>query len=277
MRWQSQPRQSLNDRRVQAWINHDSDLNSIHLFLRTAIRRAGTPAPFTYLGELEYLGHDPGREMPVYFSWRLKNWPISIDVRERIKLILENRTLQSWEGMTQSNESNRAQWNLVRALAPSGNSTSTTRRAKSRTYTPRLDINFELQSARARRLGALGEELVVRNEKQQLVKSGRADLAKKVKHVAKERGDGAGYDVLSFSEDGSEVFIEVKTTTHGPRTEFILTANEVAFSSDHEDRYRLYRLYHFDEKSMTADFFVIEGDLTNRLNLLPTVFRAVGW
>ena len=34
--WQSQPQQTLIDRRVQQWIHHDEFINNIYLFLRTS-------------------------------------------------------------------------------------------------------------------------------------------------------------------------------------------------------------------------------------------------
>ncbi len=36
LRWQSQPKQVLSDRHVRQLIAHDSDRNTLHLFLRTA-------------------------------------------------------------------------------------------------------------------------------------------------------------------------------------------------------------------------------------------------
>ena len=54
--WQSQPQQSLNDRRVQQWINHDDLTHNIYLFLRTSIERR-----YAYLGRLKYLEHDRER------------------------------------------------------------------------------------------------------------------------------------------------------------------------------------------------------------------------
>jgi len=56
-------------------------------------------------------------------------------------------------------------------------------------------------------------------------------------------GDGAGYDVASFEVEGSERFIEVKTTRERPDTDCFVSANEVAFSAKHPETYLLYRLY----------------------------------
>jgi hypothetical protein len=47
-------------------------------------------------------------------------------------------------------------------------------------------------------------------------------LARKVRWVAAEDGDGAGYDVLSFDQAGRERLLEVKTTNGSARTPFFL-------------------------------------------------------
>jgi len=82
--WQSQPRQSLEDRRIQQFIHHDDAKNTIYLFLRTQ-----RTADYTYFGRLKYLAHDPKREKPVYMYWQLLDWPIPADVLNRINLKIQ--------------------------------------------------------------------------------------------------------------------------------------------------------------------------------------------
>lgn len=277
LRWQSQPKQDLSDRRIQNFISHNPDINAIHLFLRTAIRRDGAPAPFTYLGELEYAGHDPVREKPVYFSWRLKCWPIPEEVRERIQLEIEGGEALSWEAAEPPQEELLEPGGLVQTILPAPRSRSEGSPARRRSFNPRLDINFARKSARAKKIGDLGERLVVEFEMKRLKEAGREDLAKRVVHVAKEKGDGAGYDVLSFFEDGREMFIEVKSTTSGPRTDFLISSNELAFASKHVEQYRLYRLYHLKENSKAAEFFALEGDIQTQFELIPTEYRITGF
>src|SRR5271156_3894730 len=76
---------------------------------------------------------------------------------------------------------------------------------------------------RNRSLGKAGEEFVVDLERRQLSEADRPDLARKVRWIAAEDGDGAGYDVLSFNREGLEQLIEVKTTNGSARTPFFLT------------------------------------------------------
>lgn len=82
--WQSQPRQNLKDRKIQQFIHHDENENSIYLFLRTQRN-----TDYTYLGRLKYLEHDPDRENPVYIYWQLLDWPIPETVISHMQLILQ--------------------------------------------------------------------------------------------------------------------------------------------------------------------------------------------
>ena len=52
-----------------------------------------------------------------------------------------------------------------------------------------------------RKLGLAGELLVLEYERKNLIDAGRKDLAENVQHVSVEQGDGAGYDIRSFSID----------------------------------------------------------------------------
>ena len=74
---------------------------------------------------------------------------------------------------------------------------------------------------------------------------GKSLLADKVEHVSKTKGDGLGFDILSFEANGQERFIEVKSTAFGKETPFFITRGEVAFAKEHEDQFQLYRLFDF--------------------------------
>lgn len=91
---------------------------------------------------------------------------------------------------------------------------------------------------RNRSLGKAGEEMVLNFERSQLNLKGRSDLAKRVKWVSQEIGDGAGYDIHSYNVDGSERLIEVKTTIGIETTPFYLTRNELSFSVERPDEFR---------------------------------------
>lgn len=140
----------------------------------------------------------------------------------------------------------------------------------SRTPAPRI-VDFGALQAENRRLGARGEELVVEFERARLTGLGRFELAGQVRWVARDDGDGAGYDVLSFTEAGLQRFIEVKTTSLGADTPFYLSSAELAFAADHPDSYAIFRVFDVNE---TPRFFSIEGDLATKVELTPVTFRA---
>lgn len=64
--WQSQPSQRISDRIIQELIH--SENNSIYLFLRE-----NKLDDYKYMGKLRYVRHDPKRECPVYFTWKIVN------------------------------------------------------------------------------------------------------------------------------------------------------------------------------------------------------------
>lgn len=101
------------------------------------------------------------------------------------------------------------------------------------------------REARNRSLGEAGESFVINYEHARLRQLGRRQLSERVEQVSKTKGDGLGYDVLSYEADGRERFIEVKTTAFGKLTPFYISRNEVEFSRAFQRQYRLYRLFDF--------------------------------
>jgi hypothetical protein len=72
-------------------------------------------------------------------------------------------------------------------------------------------VNYLEQEAANRELGSRGEEFVLAFEHARLRKKGSRALAERIEHVARTKGDGLGYDVLSYETNGEERLIEVKT------------------------------------------------------------------
>ena len=102
-----------------------------------------------------------------------------------------------------------------------------------------------LRDARNRALGRQGEERIFLHEQASLRAAGRADLARAVRWVSQEDGDGAGYDIRSFDLAGRERLIEVKTTVGQSTTPFFLSENERAFADERPEAFRIARLYDF--------------------------------
>lgn len=68
--WQSQSRTSVTSNTGQRYINHLKTGNKIVLFVRENKKQNGLTAPYTYLGEAEYVKHSGNT--PISFVWRLK-------------------------------------------------------------------------------------------------------------------------------------------------------------------------------------------------------------
>lgn len=143
-----------------------------------------------------------------------------------------------------------------------------------RVFQARKSENYSERDARNRRLGYRGELLVMHYEKRNLLAADRPDLADAVEHVSRTLGDGLGYDIISFTPEGEEKHIEVKTTVGSSDTPFLLTANEVEYCKLNPGNYYLYRLYSFDEASDSAKFYVHKGDLEAAFHLVATRYKA---
>ncbi len=158
-------------------------------------------------------------------------------------------------------------WNAVLVAPPRGRDKP--RRDNGATSSVRVQV--ARKDAENRKLGRLGEEWVLKLEKQRLVEGGRGDLAQSVVWVADVEGDGAGYDIRSFDDDGNDIFIEVKTTNGGKTTDFIITANELNVADRIGKAFQLYRVFDF---SHDPKLYVLDGPLSSKLLLIPRSFSA---
>jgi hypothetical protein len=264
--WQSQPRQGLNDSRIRDFMNHQEEVNNIHLFLRTDKRR-----DYTYLGRLKYLDHDPTKERPVYFQWQILDWPPAAEVIRRANLMLSAALPPSVTGTAIT--APIVTHALTVAGVPAGRARGTANAGKAaRARRP----DYIANQAANQKLGLLGELLVIRMEQERLNIACLPELAAKVRHVSVLENDTAGYDVLSFDDDGSRRFIEVKTTRGSADADFFLSANELAFAALHTDNYHLYRLYDYVDETDSAKYFVLKGDVrvSKLLRFVPTIYKV---
>jgi hypothetical protein len=124
---------------------------------------------------------------------------------------------------------------------------------------------------RNRKLGRDGEELVFHFEQERLRQLDRSDLAKKIRWISEEDGDGAGYDILSFDQQGKERFLEVKTTVGSDTTPFYITRNELSFSSERPEAFRLCRVFDF---SIRPRMFELTPPLETLVHLSPLSYEA---
>ncbi|MGB5092459.1 MAG: DUF3883 domain-containing protein, partial [Parvibaculum sp.] len=101
--------------------------------------------------------------------------------------------------------------------------------------------------------------------------SERPDLARKVRWVSEEDGDGAGYDILSFDLAGKERLIEVKTTIGHQTTPFYISSNEFELSQERPDQFCLMRVFDFLKLPRA---FELQPPLSESLILRPQSYRA---
>lgn len=124
---------------------------------------------------------------------------------------------------------------------------------------------------RNRKLGRAGEECVLSHERATLGSAGRDDLARQIRWVSEEDGDGAGYDIASFEPDGRSRLIEVKTTNGWERTPFHISRNELAVSDERRAEWCLFRLWNF---SRAPKAFELRPPLDSHVSLTATDFQA---
>lgn len=119
-----------------------------------------------------------------------------------------------------------------------------------------IKINYLAREQNNRLLGEQGEKFVFDYEKFRLIKEGKNNLADKIEWVSKEKGDGLGYDILSKNGNGTDRFIEVKTTKLAKETPIYLSINEVSFASIKMQAFYLYRVFNFKE---SPKLFIKQG------------------
>ena len=130
-------------------------------------------------------------------------------------------------------------------------------------------VNYLEKEQKNRVLGLQGEELVVEYEKWRLIKNGKTSLTDKIEWVSKEYGDGAGFDILSKNSNGTDRYIEVKTTKLGILTPIYLTRNELFFSEKNEQNYHMYRVFEFNK---SPKMFNSQGSLDKVCQIEPVSY-----
>ena len=95
------------------------------------------------------------------------------------------------------------------------------------------------RSKESLKVGNAGEMAVLNYEKEKLREAGKTDLANKIIHES-AAGNKPGWDITSFDENGTKIFIEVKSSTGKTITSVDITDNEWKAASVHKDKYFLY-------------------------------------
>ena len=129
----------------------------------------------------------------------------------------------------------------------------------------------DIFSQNNRLLGEAGEDLILKYEKWRLIEAGKMSLADKIEWVSKEQGDGAGFDILSKNTNGTDRYIEVKTTKLSKETPIYLSRTELSFATLKQKDFFLYRVFNFDT---SPQFFVKNGKYESFCQLQPQTFKG---
>ncbi|MNV52656.1 hypothetical protein D3C71_1447610 [compost metagenome] len=120
-------------------------------------------------------------------------------------------------------------------------------------------------------MGLAGEHVALEFERASLRLAGLFSLADRVEHVSKTRGDGLGYDILSFSIDGTPRYIEVKTTSYGIHTPIFVSPNEISVSTQASNAFWLYRVFNLRS---SPRLYMVRGAIPDSFELEPASYRA---
>lgn len=133
-------------------------------------------------------------------------------------------------------------------------------------------VDYAEREKKLKQIGDLGEQFIFSQERER-VKQYKLPSSKKVIWMSRDKGDGLGFDILSYDANGNEMYIEVKTTTQDENASFYISANELEKSKLYADKYYLYRVYQFDMKTAQGQYSVRKGSLED-LCLVPQTYRV---
>lgn len=137
-------------------------------------------------------------------------------------------------------------------------------------YKP-IKTNFLEKEQNNRNLGEQGEALIIEFEKWRLQKAGKDSLVDKIEWVSKDLGDGTGFDILSKNNNGTDRYIEVKTTKLTKETPIYFSRNEWKFAKLKEKDFFLYRVFNFAEN---PQMFIKQGHYESFCKIQPQSFKG---
>ena len=134
-----------------------------------------------------------------------------------------------------------------------------------------IKTNYILQEQYNQKTGLAGEKLAIEFEKWHLNTIGKEALAARIEWVSQTEGDGLGFDILSYNPNGTDKYIEVKTTKLTKEAPFYFTKNELKFSLEKQRSYHLYRFFEFEK---SPKMFRKNGDLHSICYSEPEIFKG---
>jgi hypothetical protein len=137
-------------------------------------------------------------------------------------------------------------------------------------YKNPLKINYiELEQANAQ-IGYSGERIVIEYERWRLIQEGKDALAHKIEWVS-QTDDSAGFDILSKNPNGTDRYIEVKSTKLTKEAPIYFSKNEYDFSVSNKSNYYLYRVFNLKQ---APKMFIAQGTFDDFCNPQAVKFKG---
>ena len=134
-------------------------------------------------------------------------------------------------------------------------------------------INWEQINKKKNEVGYWGELKVYHNQIKELKTNQLNKLASKVEHVSVTKGDGLGYDILSYDKKGDEIFIEVKSTVTNSEFGFYMCEPELKTLKDNQGKYFIAWLYNINMQNNSYDIkYYSAAYIINECNIKANSF-----
>lgn len=194
----------------------------------------------------------------------------------------QKETVKVYMGMYQIDKSTQpAIWTLMRGLESTEtleklDAVEIKRKKNKRSQFVPKKIDWQGLNDTRSELGDQGEQFVMRYETNRVLQFAPNDVCRIIQ-LSKEQGDGAGYDILSLNDDGTERYIEVKTTKGNLDTPFYMTENEKNFFelNMNENNLFIYRVYNFGQVNKQPKIEIISAkELLSNYNFDPVSYKV---
>ncbi|QQE11521.1 DUF3427 domain-containing protein [Planctomycetota bacterium] len=270
--WDSQDRHDFTSPYIKDFIGHDHHKNNIHLFLCQNYEESykkSIKQRFFYMGKLAYINHKPTKTNPVSFQWQILNFNPPKEVLAAIEPFPNHPDLNDNNLPPQSSTVQNILVLEDISPRPQGHTSQ-----NSNTVNRAVKIDYDARNKANRIIGLQGEKLVLEYERDRLTKAGQPELAQKITHTSMLEGDGTGFDIHSYKENGDPLYIEVKTTKGGPHADIYITINEQAFSERESANYAMYRVYDFNPTLNTGKLYIRHGNISDHFGFTPLTFSG---
>lgn len=130
---------------------------------------------------------------------------------------------------------------------------------------------FREKQKQCDRLGDLGEQLVLEHERERLKGTPFADAV----NGSVSEDMSAGYDILSFKEDGKPVYIEVKATSYAENAPFYMSRKEYNFvqqCAEDGTEYQLHRVFDLRENGDHKVRVLRAQELLENYTFIPSAY-----